>query len=289
MPLFWKTKKATGEAPISEPTASAEVSATAAESTPPPVGEVELPEPSPEIADALAKEARAMVEAGHRPEQVFVLQSSDGTGLISAPLENAGTLHALFFSTPAFAAEYSRALHLNASVGSIRTIDLPQLAEGLKQMAGFSLNRCPRCSILNLFSLEALKNPEQFDLIWALDASVKRWNMNRLARGLPLEIQEHPELAASTFLTIRDHVDPGVPIVHFVLALLSAARFPGTTPELGATSKQRLVELGRPDLSATIPSDWLRAAAEAIVVIQHIAQGTWNIAPRSVAQAGSGG
>jgi hypothetical protein len=194
--------------------------------------------------DEVSRRAKKILESGKFPEMFFVGAPSTGGGLIVLNTPDQKKMIPIF-SSGALATDYMRTRIPNARVGAFKTADLSSAA--LQWYKGgihrFALDSCPRCDHVQTFDLKETP-PTQADLmqVWATLKATRDWRTESIVRELfdknkPMEVPQ--KLASLIFL--RDHVDCGIPYVHWLIGIL--AEMQGDAGEK-AVAAARLDEFG---------------------------------------------
>ena len=238
-----------------------------------------LPKPPREVIEQITQRVLAMVHAGYVVKELYQLKNNDGPGLVCLPSTTQQGTALLLFTTPVYAKEYARVSKLNASVVSIGAEKISSMAETYARagVVGFVLNRCPRCAVFFVAALDTLNRPGQLDGLCALDLVIKKWKMDQVAATAFASLRGHGFMQAiPLFESLRDHLNPGEPLIPYLLALMGKSDPRPEIAPLPEISRWHLIELGRRDLSDRVPEDPMQAMAEAALLLHQAARGVWK-------------
>ena len=176
-----------------------------------------LPPADPQAVNEVARR-QALLISGQAPEWLFACGAQDG--LITLRHENGPVM--LLFTTPLVAKDYIAVTKVAAEVRQFKVDSLPAtarnwLAEGSER---FALNRCPRCTVFNMYATQELIHGK-FPEIWSVVRAIQWLRGEIRAREyMRYSATDRPRARAALEL-IRDHIDPGVPWVFELIAFLA--------------------------------------------------------------------
>jgi hypothetical protein len=209
---------------------------------------------NPETMLALGKDFKRRsdewMKSGQRPQVVFYLvfplqghtvtvSSQDGTKTI-VPL----------FGSKWIADAYLRGKKLPAAVAACRVDALAEQADRwvAAGVNSYALNPCFRCGHFTFYPIAELQTEEQFVQSWGLDAIMRRQFAEIMVRNCQTQLGKNQKGVRDTLERVRDHLDGGVPYLHWVIAVL--AGIAGDMPA-NAAAIQRLEEFG-PDFKGKL-------------------------------------
>jgi hypothetical protein len=170
---------------------------------------------------------QTLLETGKRPQTdapLFTALIKGGGNFLIITLPENGDLCAPIFSTPFRAADYTRTMLDQGPRFQYLVSSPQQLVQVLRDLEGASvewmtLDRCPRCSILNTIKISSIGTPDDAVTIWAITKSLE------LARAevyfsYALECAHAGSLEAARDVTLEAvaHVTAEDPRLHLLLA-----------------------------------------------------------------------
>jgi hypothetical protein len=238
----------------------------------PPVSSV-FPAPSPEATKEVSRRTDLILKSGRAPEWIFICVVQSGGGIITFRPGAGKKPVMLLFTTPHAAWDYIRATKTAAEVRQLKFDALPEVAKGwiAAGVESFVMNRCPRCSVMNLFSIQELTENDRLLRVWALLAAVRSYQGELKVREFFTQNQSASFPRARAALEcIRDRIDCSVPYLHELIAYYARM---DQDEEGKAAAVERLKEFGpqfadwesKWDASSGASSPWVRALAEAMV------------------------
>jgi len=241
---------------------------------------------------AMRHRVEALLAPREKPEGMFVLcRDQPSKGLITfSPDKN--ILYMLLFRTPFFARDYVEATGVSAVPG---LMSFDHLAVSVDQwsaqgISGFILNRCPRCDTTLVLGLETLRVRENVLKVWATDIELRHRRRQELVSlaAQAFNVTGQREQAVQCLESIRDHVDPGFPPVHYILGLL--AQFEND-PVLLETCRTRLHRFGTEWEVLLEPGtrDVIECMVLAGMLLAEAAKDEWRIVAPLRRQKSSGG
>jgi hypothetical protein len=217
---------------------------------------------NPEAALALFKDfGRRNAEwrkSGEKPQVVFYpVFPQQGYTVTSATKDGKKTIVPLFGSTW-IAKAYLAGLGLKAVIAACRLDALAEQADKWTA-AGincYGLNPCFRCGSFAVYPIAELQSDEQFLEAWGHDAVTRRLFAEIMVRNCQNQLAAHPRGVRDVLERVRDHLDCGVPYLHWVIAVLA-----GLAGDMqgNAAAIQRLEEFG-PDFAGKLKSNSCDAA-----------------------------
>ncbi len=185
-----------------------------------------------------------LLESGVVPENFFCgVVPPHGQLIVCAP---PGSQHKtlMLFTSPLLALDYLRFNKISASPAGFKLESLPVLAEQWKAAGidSFALNRCPRCPTFNIISpKDGLLSERQLKLMWAVSRAIRDYRGESTVRQfLATDVNHLPQRRALREY-LRDHVDYGIPYVHWMIGLIAGQQGDDAVRE---DSVQRLAEFG---------------------------------------------
>jgi hypothetical protein len=186
-------------------------------------------------------------KSGHKPQVVlYPVFPQQGHTFTVSTKDGKKTILPLFGSTW-IAKAYLTGRGLQAVTGACPLGALADQAD--KWIAAgincYTLNPCFRCGNATLYPIAELQSEEQFLQTWGLDAITRRLFAEIIVRNCQAQFASNPKAVRDSLERVRDHLDSGVPYLHWVIAVL--AGMAGDMPAKAA-AVQRLGEFG-PDFA----------------------------------------
>lgn len=198
--------------------------------------------------EEVQRRTQMILRNGPMPEVVFVCHQNEG--LLGLPYAAGKPPALLLFSTWHGARDYARVLYPGANPVATSIEMLPQLAplDGTAGFDTFTLNRCPRCNLMVLASIQILHSKAQLASLMAADQATRWVQGEILAHSVMASLSRGEVKQARTHLEdFRDHVDCGNPYVHQMLGVIAASE---EDREAEKAVAERLKEFGAPFDSA---------------------------------------
>jgi hypothetical protein len=173
--------------------------------------------------DELQRRAKLLRESQRVPKFVFFLIEPQSGMLILLNQKTKRTV--LLFSSPFLAHDYLEFSKMNVGVAGVPMESFAATARKWQSSGvdSFAVDRCPRCQVgVVLNPVQGVITWEQFLVTWSFERAIKNWRAEALIRKFLAVKGEnmHAEKRA-TLEMLRDHVDCGVPYVHWLIALIA--------------------------------------------------------------------
>jgi|HubBroStandDraft_6_1064221.scaffolds.fasta_scaffold22631_1 hypothetical protein len=241
--------------PASQPRPDAKPVPEAQSGTPPaPIASCLQIAINPEGTLALGKDFRRRsdewMQSGQRPHVVlYLVLPQQGHTLTVSTKDGKKTILPLFGSAW-IAKAYLTAKGLQAVIAACR---LDALADQAEKWVGtgvncYALNPCFRCGNSTLYPIAELQSEEQFLQTWGLDAITRRLFAEIIVRNCQNQFGSNPKLVRDSLERVRDHLDCGMPYLHWVIAVLAGM---AGDMQANAAAIQRLEEFG-PDFAGKL-------------------------------------
>jgi hypothetical protein len=193
----------------------------------------------PEVSQEIKRRSE-ILKAGPAPEWIFFCEANGAL----LTFKVAGKPAILLFTTPYAAFDYLRATGVKAEVRQIKFQTIPDFAAKWRAdgAQSFSLDRCPRCGLINVTDIKEALGMETFLRYWAFYGALRSIRCEIKVREMMAHRTKgaHHE-ARAALEEIRDHIDCANPYVHQNIALVAGA----LNDEAGkAAAIQRLNEFG---------------------------------------------
>lgn len=241
--------------PASQPQPGAKPAQEAQSGTPPaPIPSCLQIAINPEGLLALGKDflrrSNERMKSGQRPQVVlYLVFPQQGHTLTVSTKDGKKTILPLFGSTW-IAKAYLTAKGLQAVIAACRLDALADQAD--KWIAAgincYALNPCFRCGNSTLYPIAELQSEEQFLQTWGLDAITRRLFAEIIVRNCKNQFGSNPKLVRDSLERVRDHLDCGMPYLHWVIAVLAGM---AGDMQANAAAIQRLEEFG-PDFAGKL-------------------------------------
>jgi hypothetical protein len=178
-----------------------------------------LPPADPEAVKEVERRKDLILKSGQVPEWIFICGVSNGVLTVQSGAGKKPLM--LLFMTPYAASDYIRATRAAAEVKQLKLSSMPEIAG--RWMAagveGFILNRCPRCNVCLMISIEALKERAAFLQVWAMRRATQLYQGQiKVLEYIENQSKSRPGGRAILEM-IRDHIDGSVPYLHELIAL----------------------------------------------------------------------
>jgi hypothetical protein len=225
-------------------------------------------------APEIKRRANKMLEAGRRPQALYLAVDAANKGWFSSRTTNPGRNVLLIFTSGFAAMDYLKTVKIAGGVHQFPFESLPVYVEHWRKagLDSFVLDRCPRCLDFLFMTIDA-KTEEQFLTLWAVHRATRDFQSERLVHAYfdllkaakSASGMQHRE--ARNFLeTLRDHVDYSVPYVHWLIAIHAGM---DGDQEAKIASIQNLEAFGS-DFKGKVPrdetfvlEDWANSVTEA--------------------------
>jgi hypothetical protein len=209
---------------------------------------------NPEGMLALGKNIRRRtdewIESGQKPQVFFYLVfPQQGHTFTFTTKDGKRTILPLFASRW-IAQSYLTGRGLQAVIAACRLGGLADQAD--KWIAAginwYALNPCFRCGNTTPYPIAELQSEEQFLQTWNLDAVTRRLFAEIIVRTCQAQFASNPKGVRDSLERVRDHLDCGVPYLHWVIAILAGM---GDDMVVKLAAVQRLEEFG-PDFAGKL-------------------------------------
>jgi hypothetical protein len=209
---------------------------------------------NPEGTLALGKDFRRRsdewMKSGQRPQVVlYLVFPQQGHTLTVSTKDGKKTIVPLFGSTW-IAKAYLTGKGIQALIAACRLDGLANQAD--KWVAAgincYALNPCFRCGNSTLYPIAELQSEEQFLETWCLDAVTRRLFAEIIVRSCQNQFGPNPKGVRDSLERVRDHLDCGIPYLHWVIAVLAGM---AGDRQANAAAIQRLEEFG-PDFAGKL-------------------------------------
>jgi hypothetical protein len=211
----------------------------------------------PERTLVLGKDFRRRSEewmkSGQWPQVVpYLVFPQQGHTLTVSTNDGKKTIVPIFGSTW-IAKAYLAAKGIQAVIAACRLYALADQAE--KWIAAgincYALNPCFRCGSSILYPVAELQSEEQFLQTWSFDAITRRLFAEIIVRQCQNQFASNPKGVRDSLERVRDHLDCGMPYLHWGIALLAGM---AGDMQANAVAIQRLEEFG-PDFVGKLKGD----------------------------------
>lgn len=175
----------------------------------------------PEVSQEIKRRSE-IPKAGPAPEWILFCEANGA--LLTFKI--AGKPAILLFTTPYAAFDYLRATGVNAEVRQIKFQAVPDFAAKWRAdgAQSFSLDRCPRCSLINVTDIKEALGMETFLRYWAFYGALRSIRCEIKVREMMAHRTKGSHSEALVALEeIRDHIDCANPYVHQNIALVAGA------------------------------------------------------------------
>lgn len=166
------------------------------------------------------RRAKKMLDAGMRPQALYLAVAGPNQ-LISLRNTNPDRNILLIFTSGHAAMDYLRTRKIAGGVHMFPFQSLSAYVEQWKEMQVDSivLDLCPRCPHYIPMPIDRVTE-EQFRVFWAVHRATRIFQAQRLIRTYLNNAGKRPfPEMRSALETLRDHIDYGVPYVHWLIAL----------------------------------------------------------------------
>lgn len=165
-----------------------------------------------------------ILNSGVVPEHIFygVIPAENQVIVMMPPGTEHRTL--MLFSSGFIATDYLRANRLTAVVGMFKPSALATLAESWKASGvdSYSFNRCPRCTPLSFICpKDGLLTEKELRLMWAVSVALKGYRGEMIVREFLATDTTEMAKRRALLESIRDHVDYGIPYVHWLIGMIA--------------------------------------------------------------------
>ena len=164
-----------------------------------------------------------MVWTGLKPDVFFyvVFPQPGLTHSVTSP-DGLKTIVPLFTSK-AMAEAYITGKKLGAVAAACRLENASSQAEQWMSSGinSYALNVCSRCLLTSVFPVAELQSEDQFLTTWRMDLANRRQFAEGYGRNAAAMIGTNAKQARACLEGIRDHIDPGNPYLHWVIAVLA--------------------------------------------------------------------
>jgi hypothetical protein len=170
----------------------------------------------------IKRRANKMLEAGRRPQDLYLAVDGANKGWFSFRTSNPDRNVLLIFTSGYAAMDYLKTARIAGGVHMFPFESLQVYAEYWRKarIDSFVLDRCPRC--LDFFCAPIdVHTVEQFLTLWAHHRATRDFQSEKLVHAYFDSLKAgSPQREVRSFLeTLRDHLDFGVPYVHWLIAI----------------------------------------------------------------------
>jgi hypothetical protein len=169
-------------------------------------------------APEIKRRVEKMLEAGKRPQALFLAVSTTSNGLVSFKTTNPDRTVLPIFTSGHTAMDYLKTAKVSGGVHMFPIESLPPYVEQWRRMRidSFVLDRCPRCPDFLCLPID-VHTEQQFLTLWAAHRATRDFQAERLINAF-LDALKNPGAIASSSApgarnlleTLRDHIDYSV-------------------------------------------------------------------------------
>ena len=195
--------------------------------------------------DEIGRRAGELMKAGRFPAMYFFGADALTGSVVVAKGNEQVRKSLLLFTSPLLARDFLRIAGNPSGVAGFSMDHFPLWQRRWKALGIDSLciNRCPRCTQHAVFGVkDGLVTKEALAHAWAVSWATRSWRGEALVRQLiALKGDDSVQKSRAILETLRDHVDSGIPYVHWLIALMAGMQ--GDEEERAAAAS-RLREFG---------------------------------------------
>lgn len=174
--------------------------------------------PSPEMLQLVHEETQRIFSTDPKPTidatQVNLLHQGMDPRRMLALQHTEGYIVPVFTSA-AFARDYSQFAQLKARQVALKIRDIHKCLPALERLAsGLVINPCLRCGLVTTMRISELAQKGPDVLLWAVISTVAIKSVMARRELQRAQSESGTGKRLEILLTIRDHIDPGMPVVH---------------------------------------------------------------------------